>query len=429
MTRTKAISRQVRRILCAVLAVTFSLLTAVSCAGGDSPNGTSGKQRYPLVFVHGLGGFGEDSVQTADLGIQYWSVTSGPFLSRLRADYGYELYAPSINSNASAWDCACELYAKLMGVTVDYGKAHSKTHNHAQFGAEYTEPYLPAWSSERKIHLIGHSFGGVTIQLFTELMANGSAAERAASGKAVSPLFKGGKADWIQSVTTLCSPNNGSSAMELLDLAEIVGLGARAFTNTFTGSLLLKGIEALNIKYMGLNIAEVIKAAATEDTAFYDCRIANSAARNASLHTQSNIYYFAYAFDATTQSILENKRILTDAAKLPGLDLLAALIGSYEGTEVETVAGTITVDEKWQANDGLVNAISALAPFNAKQTDWPTEDITTAQFASLTPGRWYNMPIQSGDHPTPCGMFVNNDYMDAFWLPFLAGLDQLAVNS
>lgn len=55
------------------------------------------------------------------------------------------------------------------------------------------------------------------------------------------------------------------------------------------------------------------------------------------------------------------------------------------------LSGGSIIDESWQSNDGLVNEISAGAPFNA-----PSERYTDD--TELTPGTWYVMPTRTGDH-------------------------------
>ena len=187
-----------------------------------------GKVQYPYVLVHGLGGWGSgDGInQTA----QYWGADTGNLVEYLTGE-GNSVVAPSVGPVSSAWDRACELYAQLTGTTVDYGAAHAAQHNHARFGRSYTEPLVANWGGRArgfqrvKINLVGHSFGGATVRLLTSLLAFGSEAEQAATGKETSGLFTGGKGSWVNSVTTLCAPHNGSSLTCVLgSLGGIVGI-------------------------------------------------------------------------------------------------------------------------------------------------------------------------------------------------------------
>ena len=82
---------------------------------------------YPIVMVHGLFGWGGTEV----LGLNYWGGFSS--LRDILNNAGYEVYTPSIGPVASNWDRACELYAYLVGGTVDYGAYHSATNGHARY--------------------------------------------------------------------------------------------------------------------------------------------------------------------------------------------------------------------------------------------------------------------------------------------------------
>ena len=165
---------------------------------------------YANVFVHGLAGWGSYTWYNDFL--PYWGMFGGDLMQYLNAR-GFECYSASVDPTGSAWDRACELYAQLTGTVTDYGEEHSKRCRHDRYGEDYSsDPLIDEWSAEDKINLLGHSFGGVTVRLLAELMANGSEAEREASGSDVSDLFTGGKADWIYSVTALAAPHNGTTA-------------------------------------------------------------------------------------------------------------------------------------------------------------------------------------------------------------------------
>ena len=172
------------------------------------------KNEYPFIFIHGLNGWG--SGEGLNNIIPYWGATCGNLMDYLTEE-GYECYAASVGPLSSAWDRACELYAQLTGTQVDYGESHSKQHNHKRYGRTYDTPLFEGWGSKgdngkiKKIHLIGHSFGGTTARMLTYLLTYGSKDEISASGKKVSPLFKGGNENLIHSVTTICTPHNSSS--------------------------------------------------------------------------------------------------------------------------------------------------------------------------------------------------------------------------
>ena len=190
-----------KKFLCLLLALVMAgSLLLLPAAAADTQQ--SGAERYPTIYVHGLMGWGEhDQIYAVT---PYWGLTSDlmPYLT----GKGYESYAASVGPLSSAWDRACELYAQLTGTTVDYGAAHAAEYGHARYGVTYDKPLFEGWSADKKINLVGHSFGGATIRLFLDILADGSAEEQAAAkaaGTEVSPFFQGGKADWVYSLTTL----------------------------------------------------------------------------------------------------------------------------------------------------------------------------------------------------------------------------------
>ena len=134
--------------------------------------------RLTYVFCHGLNGWGQYDEEYKKS--SYWGGTSGDVVAELRAE-GYDAFAASVAPQGSAWDRACELYAQIAGTRTDYGSAHSKEYRHDRYGRDFTgQALIPSWDDDTRLVLIGHSFGGATIRLFGELLANGSSQERGA---------------------------------------------------------------------------------------------------------------------------------------------------------------------------------------------------------------------------------------------------------
>lgn len=295
---------------------------------------------YSYVFVHGLMGWGDYDIQYKFM--PYWGMFGGELLGKLD-DAGFNCYAASVAGTSSAWDRACELYAQLTGTVVDYGKAHSEEHSHERFGEDFTgRALIPEFDSEHKINLLGHSFGGATMRLFATLMAKGSEEEIAATPEdEISPLFTGGKSDYIYSLTSLAAPHNGTTAYET--------------------------------------------EAEDKDSAAYDMYIDNAMELNKEMVTDENTYYFSIACSATKKT--EDGTYKADKKLMEGMFQSSAdAMGAYTGVTNDGYA----FGEEWLENDGLVNTISAKAPTSAPSKDYEEGNVTT--------GIWNIMPVYNGDH-------------------------------
>ena len=64
------------------------------------------KLNYPIIFVHGMFGWGEN--EGINKKIPNWGATTGSHTDFLN-DKGYECYAASVGPISSAWDQACQL--------------------------------------------------------------------------------------------------------------------------------------------------------------------------------------------------------------------------------------------------------------------------------------------------------------------------------
>ena len=94
------------------------------------------KHNYPTVLVHGLLGIDEGPYNYINLVYRYFGGFRGDLTKAMRAR-GYEFYDPGLGPFTPVWDRVCDLYAYLVGGTVDYGKAHSERYGHARYGRTY----------------------------------------------------------------------------------------------------------------------------------------------------------------------------------------------------------------------------------------------------------------------------------------------------
>ena len=339
--------------------------------------------QYPYVLVHGLGGWGPES--QIDQTSPYWGSSTGNLAEYLNSE-GYSVSVASVGPFSSTWDRTCELYAELTGTKVDYGEAHS---------------------------VIGHSFGGETVRLLASLMAYGDEAEKAATGDETSGLFTGGKADWINSVTTLCSPHNGSTLFYVVDQGKLVNtvLGLVYAASGVARSAQIGDFYDFRLEQFGMSGAStesqaesIINTVFSEgtDNAAYDLSPDGAQELNKKIKLVDNIYYFSYSYLTTETSALTGKQI-PKSSTLPVLIIPATLMGRYS-TNTKT---DFKIDETWLPNDGLVNVVSARYPIGDEYQEYDAENIVK--------GKWNVMPTLPGDHGTVIGMNVGAEETHNFY--------------
>jgi len=354
---------------------------------------------FPIVFVHGLAGWGGEA--GLNRAIPYWGGEAGSTTKHLNAQ-GYECYAASVGPFSSAWDRVCELYAQLTGTRTDYGAAHAAAHGHTRYGQIHADPLVPGWDTERKIHLVGHSFGGATVRLLAQLMEEGSAEERAVTPEEeLSPLFGGTLAGRILSITTIAAPHNGSTILEpevnsgAEMLSFMTGVAHAAAELPLMDHLYPAHLEQFGITYEDhrrdpRKTADALQAFIdSADCARRDLSVDGAAALNKTIRCQPGIYYFSYAA-IKTEADAEGNHV-PQKGMMPPLRNKAADMGRRH--EPYLTAGGMLIDDAWLPNDGQVNVISALYPFDEPHMDFDRD--------RLCPGVWQVMPVIEGrDHLT-----------------------------
>ncbi len=353
-------------------------------------------KQVTYVFCHGLNGSGQYDEEYAKK--PYWGGSSGDVVAKLR-DQGYAAFAASVAPQGSAWDRACELFAQIAGVRTDYGRSHSEEYQHARFGRDFTgEALIPSWDEDTRLVLIGHSFGGATIRLFAELLANGSEEERATTPtEELSPLFAGGMAKRLRAIVTIAAPSNGTTAY---DLARDAAFDAKSVKIPLKYRFLDRIVKSrTRIRMDGRDI---------RDWASFDMLLDSAQALNKRISMLPDVYYLSVAADATLPSE-GGVRIPDPSAAEPLFFKTSALMGRYSST---TKAGCV-VDDEWHANDGLVNTVSARAPLGAPQRPLDKADVQK--------GVWNVMPDMHVNHSYFQGGFLNKS--DPF--PFFQDLMEL----
>ncbi len=319
---------------------------------------------YPYIFVHGYFGWGQ--FNEADEYLPYWGLSTGNDVKAFNQS-GYTAASADVDPVGSAWDRACELYAQLTGTVVDYGKAHSEKYGHERYGEDYSgRALIDEWDSENKINIVSHSFGGPTCALFASILEYGADEELSATqDETVSEFFTGGKGDYIYSISGIAGAYNGTA---MCILADDVG------SHLPTG----KYIEG--------------------DNGLYDMHPDNAAALNETIRTVDSIYYFTVpccsSKDGCCGGTAPNLKI-TDLQFL-----LPAFILSNMKTETD---GGIVVDDTWLPNDGVVNTISEIGPFNAQFEFFDTAPCPALADSGFETGIYNVFPTYIGSHMSVMG--------------------------
>lgn len=377
---------------------------------------------YPLIFVHGLFGWGEGS--ELENRYHYWGFSGAErdLLAHLRRQ-GCEAYAPSNGPISAAWDRACELWAILCGGRVDYGAAHAKRYGHARYGRVYPG-LLPDWGSpggHEKIHLLAHSFGAAAARLFVSLLAFGDEAERAATPAGeLSPLFAGGHGGWVMSLTTLSGVNNGTTFADLLGVrlmnavAGAVYGAAALFGDTPLSRLydpdadqwgLTHGAGAAGRRLSLPEKLERVRAYNKNavDHIGHEMQVPVMRLLNSRFRPDPAVYYFACRACRTHETRRGNQLPNRDMRKI--LKVWSTLIGRYRPQKLLPFG----VDGSWLPSDGIVNVRGLGAPLGQPAAPCP------ASAAECRPGVWYELPVEDKHHMSWVGVGEERETFFAYY--------------
>ena len=125
-------------------------------------------------------------------------------------------------SVSSLHDRAMQVFYELKGGKVHYGEEHASFHGHDEESEDSFPGKLADWSEEQPIHIVGHSFGGLTARVLHAYLAEGN-------------RFKGHftSKQWIVSVNTMNAPLNGCRMVYSLGanetLSPVVRWGSAGF--------------------------------------------------------------------------------------------------------------------------------------------------------------------------------------------------------
>ncbi|MBR4051274.1 MAG: hypothetical protein IKK09_12320 [Clostridia bacterium] len=365
------------------------------------------KIKYPVVFVHGMFGWGDN--EGINNRLPYWGATTGS-ISQYLSDKGIQCFCASVGPLSSAWDQACELYAQLKGTRVDYGEAHSRKYGHKRYGRTYEKPLFENLSSYKKVHLVGHSFGGNTIRLLAHLLKYGSPEERQVSEKNVSPLFIGGQENLVCSVTAICSPLNGTNAYETARRYKLIApmkFLCYNYAAALSRTRLHGRLVDFHLEQFGVNdipgeddkkdfVNAVKTLFANKDSIEHDMSEKGAAEINRIIKNVPEIYYFSYPYNCVESN--STGKSVSRNVNFPLLKFTCALM----------LCNARKTANSALKNDGLVDVASAEHPANEPFT-------RLGQTDDIVPGLWNVMPVRRGDHGTPIGLFSPRDATHSFY--------------
>lgn len=365
---------------------------------------------YPTILVPGFLSVDDGKYNYLNYVYRYFGGFRGDLTKTMRK-MGYEFYDPSLGPFAPVWDRVCDMYGYLVGGTVDYGKVHSEKYGHARYGRTYPG-VIPDWGKpgkHAKINLMGYSFGGPTVCLFTSLLVNGAKEEiEGTPADELSPLFAGGNGGKVHCTFTLDGTNNGTSAIEFAGRPVVNFL--QGFMNTViatVGDSAVIRVVDFKVDQLGLqsdpdNITgkltnpmkkrkEIVRNATNDENMFYQMGHTFSKELADKYYCMDDkSYYFNLRSSRTHKNAKGNYDPNIDID--PIFFLTGALLGRYTNKD----AG---IDESWHENDGIVPLPGQAPPYNMPQTDWlPGQE--------AKPGIWQILPVGNRDHMTWCGWFI-----------------------
>ena len=353
-------SSVLRRVLGAALLFISSVLPAF--AGNHAP----------VILVHGFAGFGPGEM----LGYRYWGGLTN-IETQVQSRYGDQLVRTAVvGPFSSNWDRAVELFYQIKGGCVDYGMMHAndaghlrKPEDHYHNGRTCYPGLYRDWDASHPVHLVSHSMGGQTSRMLVQLLA----ANGAPSNPALFPY--GVSAGWVKSVTTIATPNDGTTlAYRVVDWVPVVqqlvtGIAGAANATGANKIYDFKmdqwqigpqtGSESFSA-YVNRVMSSPLWSSGVKDLSPYDLSPAGAMAENDWVKDQPGVYYFSWSTNASYSGWLTGWSYPNlDANLLIGAFAGPGFMGNYlrDGRPFAPVA-----DSSWWPSDAVVNTAAQKAP-------------------------------------------------------------------
>ncbi|PWB92992.1 lipase-like domain-containing protein [Methylosinus sporium] len=343
-----------------------------------------------VVFVHGLMGWGPNDLG----GLPYWGDAPAQFAPRFRT------HLAKCGPLNSVHDCACELFAQIVGARIDYGESHSAQAGHARFSRDYAgRGFIDGWSADNPVILIGHSAGAQTCRMLQYLLARDF-------------WGVGSSADWVEAIVAISGPLNGSTLAyrycdeeqgkpKLLPSALVAGALAVVSALSSVGASRLYDLHLDHWAHEHdngeafLRRLDATRFVESGDNLGFDVTLHGAARLNQTMETFENCLYLALVSSATREGRFLNLPFLSARHRHDRtMDLTMRDSAAYIATRPEFSApptpdwgsGDLTMT-LWRENDGVVNTISQRYPFIGRAHPVGGEGIFGFE-DRIEPGQW-----------------------------------------
>ena len=351
-------------------AIVRALMAALLLSLLGSPPPVHAANSYPVIFVHGFAGFGRDEM----LGYKYWGGLTD-LEAQLRARYADQpVKTAVVGPFSSNWDRAVELYYQIKGGCVDYGMLHANTHGHLRKPEEYfrngrtCHPGLyPAWDADHPVHIVSHSMGGQTARMLVQLLEGNGAP----SNPGLFP-HAGTGARWIKSVTTISTPNDGTTlAYRVVDWVPVVQQLVTGIAGLAPGASIYdfkldqwrigprRSTETFG-DYVHRVMSSPLWSSGVRDLSPFDLSPHGAMVENDWVKDHPQVYYFSVSTDSSFRGLFGE----SNYANVDTHPLVFLFVGpGWMGNFWPDARPFAPVDPKaWWANDGVVNTVSHKAP-------------------------------------------------------------------
>ena len=354
------------------------------------------QNNYPIVLVHGFMGWGPDEMGSYN----YWG---GKYdMKKSLEEQGHQVIVTSVGPVSSNWDRAVELYYQLKGGQADYGKGHSDKFGIIRKPVNKKYPGLhPEWSTDKPIHIIGHSMGGQTARMLDYLLktsvsdTSGTVERSILLGKTQNGLIK--------SITSISTPHNGTTLSTFVSsgipfLQDMIAVAAVVGNSFYNFDLEQWGFKIDNDENWTSYFKRMQEHPAwgTKNMVSWDVSIQGALEFNSNAIANTDIYYFSFVNSNTIKDTRTGRHvphksmsfIIRSNARLMGMKKAYYDDGS-------------STDSTWYENDGIVNKVSMYGPSTGVNGSDPISNYKESEL--LIPGQWYVVDDIQMDHKRMVG--------------------------